>query len=103
MASCSGSLIVHADGTVASCTNDDDSGGCAGRELRHDLAPRRCVDWWCECNYCGVHSHGARSQYRSRTGILCVRMSLNLLDAIPVLPCTDIRAEHDFLVNVIGL
>jgi uncharacterized glyoxalase superfamily protein PhnB len=30
-------------------------------------------------------------------------MSLDFLDAIPVLPCTDIRAEHDFLVNVIGL
>jgi uncharacterized glyoxalase superfamily protein PhnB len=30
-------------------------------------------------------------------------MSLDLLDAIPVLPCTDIRAEQDFLVNVIGL
>jgi uncharacterized glyoxalase superfamily protein PhnB len=30
-------------------------------------------------------------------------MSLDLLDAIPVLPYADIRAAHDFLVNVIGL
>ncbi len=30
-------------------------------------------------------------------------MSTEFLDAIPVLPCRDIRAEHDFLVEVIGL
>jgi uncharacterized glyoxalase superfamily protein PhnB len=29
-------------------------------------------------------------------------MSFDLLDAIPVLPYADIRAAHDFLVNVIG-
>ena len=27
----------------------------------------------------------------------------DFLDAIPVLPCADIRAEHDFLVEVLGL
>ena len=30
-------------------------------------------------------------------------VSLDLLDAIPVLPYVDIRAAHDFLVNVVGL
>jgi len=30
-------------------------------------------------------------------------MSIELMDAIPVLPYIDIRAAHDFLVNVIGL
>ena len=30
-------------------------------------------------------------------------VSLDFLDAIPVLPYLDIRAAHDFLVNVVGL
>src|SRR5215831_17167700 len=30
-------------------------------------------------------------------------MSPDFLDAIPVLPCADIRAAHDFLVNVLEL
>jgi len=30
-------------------------------------------------------------------------MTSDFLDAIPVLPYVDIRAGHDFLVNVIGL
>jgi uncharacterized glyoxalase superfamily protein PhnB len=30
-------------------------------------------------------------------------MSIDFLDAIPVLPYSDIRAAHDFLVDVIGL
>jgi uncharacterized glyoxalase superfamily protein PhnB len=30
-------------------------------------------------------------------------MSIDFLDAIPVLPCVDIRGEHDFLVDVVGL
>jgi uncharacterized glyoxalase superfamily protein PhnB len=30
-------------------------------------------------------------------------MSIDFLDAIPVLPYRDIRAAHDFLVDVIGL
>jgi len=37
VATCPGRLIVHADGTVARCTLDDDEDGCAGREL----TPRR--------------------------------------------------------------
>jgi hypothetical protein len=52
---CSGGLIVHLDGTVAGCTNDDDIGGCAGRDARHMGEPRRCVDVWGECDYCGIH------------------------------------------------
>jgi hypothetical protein len=54
VATCSGSLIVHRDGTVAGCTNDDDSDGCAGRDLRHEGDPTRCVEWFGGCNYCGV-------------------------------------------------
>jgi hypothetical protein len=34
MASWPSSLIRHADGTIAGCTNDDDD-SCSGRELRH--------------------------------------------------------------------
>ncbi|HEX4822574.1 MAG TPA: VOC family protein [Acidimicrobiales bacterium] len=30
-------------------------------------------------------------------------MATEFVDVIPVLPCVDIRAEHDFLVSVIGL
>jgi len=30
VATCPGSLIVHADGTTAGCTEDDERGGCAG-------------------------------------------------------------------------
>ena len=55
MATCTGGLIRHADGTVAGCTNDDDEDGCPGVELRHEGDPIRCIDWWSGCNYCGVH------------------------------------------------
>ena len=51
---CSGSLIVHADGTIAACTNDEDGDACAGIELRHQGDPHRCVDWWGDCLYCGI-------------------------------------------------
>jgi hypothetical protein len=34
-----GGLLVHADGAVAGCTNDDEPDGCAGRELRHEGNP----------------------------------------------------------------
>ena len=40
MATCSGALILHRDGTIAGCTNDDDQDGCAGRELHHEGARR---------------------------------------------------------------
>jgi len=56
MDSCLGGLIFHADGTVAGCTEDDEAGGCAGRELRHEGGPRSCVDEWGGCNYCGIHA-----------------------------------------------
>lgn len=53
---CPGGLIVHADGTVAGCTNDDDQDGCRGRELRHEGDPIVCWKWWEEgCNVCGLH------------------------------------------------
>jgi hypothetical protein len=55
MGNCSGSLILHRDGTVAGCTNDDDQDTCAGRELRHEGDPAACTDWFGGCNYCGVH------------------------------------------------
>jgi hypothetical protein len=42
---CSGSLIVHADGTIAGCTEDDEQEGCRGRELRHDGDTVRCWVW----------------------------------------------------------
>jgi hypothetical protein len=54
MGSCSGSLIVHRDGTVAGCTNDDDHDGCRGRDLRHEGDPTVCVDWFDGCTYRGV-------------------------------------------------
>jgi hypothetical protein len=57
MATCSGSLILHGDGTIAGCTNDDD-GDCAGPDARHASEPKRCVDWWGSCNDCGVHLDG---------------------------------------------
>jgi hypothetical protein len=55
MTNCSGSLIRHADGTVAGCTNDDEEDGCAGRDERHEGDPTACIDWFGGCNYCGVH------------------------------------------------
>jgi hypothetical protein len=55
VATCPGSLIVHQDGTVAGCTNDDDADGCRGRELRHEGDPTACTAWFDGCNYCGVH------------------------------------------------
>ena len=52
---CSGSLILHADGTVAGCSLDDED-GCRGPELRHEGDPVLCWVWWAEgCNYCGLH------------------------------------------------
>jgi hypothetical protein len=36
---CPGSLIFDADGTVAACTEDDEAGGCRGRDERHDGDP----------------------------------------------------------------
>jgi hypothetical protein len=58
VATCPGSLIVHGDGTVAGCTNDDDADACRGLELRHEGDPTACTDWWDGGNYCGVHGAG---------------------------------------------
>jgi hypothetical protein len=53
---CPGGLIVHADGTIAGCTEDDEQDGCAGRELRHEADPVRCWVWTpAGGDYCGVH------------------------------------------------
>ena len=47
--------IVHADGTIAGCNEDDERGGCAGRELRHEGDPIRCWVWsLAGCDYCGI-------------------------------------------------
>jgi hypothetical protein len=52
---CPGSLIVHANGTIAGCTEDDEPDGSRRRELRHEGDPVRCVVWApTGCNYCGV-------------------------------------------------
>ena len=42
MATCPGALVVHADDTVMSCTEDDERDGCRGRDLRHEGDPVRC-------------------------------------------------------------
>jgi hypothetical protein len=52
-------LIVHADGTVAGCTEDDERDGCHGRELRHEGDPIRCYVWtFAGCDECGVQAVG---------------------------------------------
>ncbi len=56
-ATCCGALIVHADGTVAACTEDGAAEGCRGREQRHERDSIRCWVWsLAGCDYCGVHS-----------------------------------------------
>jgi hypothetical protein len=53
---CPRGLIVHADGTVAGCTEDDEPDGRRGRELRHEGDPVPYVMWTAAgCIYCGVH------------------------------------------------
>lgn len=52
--SCVGSLILHADGTVAACTEDDEPDACAGRDVRHEGDPKTCVAWYGGCNRCGI-------------------------------------------------
>jgi hypothetical protein len=52
---CPGGLIVHADGTVAACTEDDEPDDRRGRELRHEGDPVPCIAWTPSgCNNCGV-------------------------------------------------
>jgi hypothetical protein len=45
VAICPGSLIVHIDGTVAGCTEDDEAGACRGRDLRREGDPVVCYVW----------------------------------------------------------
>jgi hypothetical protein len=53
---CPGSLILHADGTVAGCSEDDEADDCRGRELRHEGDPLVGYVWTVAgCEYCGVH------------------------------------------------
>ena len=55
MPNCRGSLILHADDTVMSCTEDDECDGCRGLDERHEGDPVRCWEWTLMgCNYCGV-------------------------------------------------
>ena len=52
------SLIVHADGTIAGCTEDDERDGCFGRDERHDGCTERCINWYRDrCDYCGAWLH----------------------------------------------
>jgi hypothetical protein len=54
---CPGSLIFHADGSIAACTEDDEPDGCRGRDERHEGDPVRCYVWSLGgCNYCGVQA-----------------------------------------------
>ena len=43
LVTCPGSLIVHADGTIAGCTEDDERDRCRGRSERHDGGTERCI------------------------------------------------------------
>jgi len=55
-ATCPGSLIVQADGTIAGCTEDDERDRWRGRDERHDGRTMRCINWYREgCDSCGVH------------------------------------------------
>jgi hypothetical protein len=55
VATCPGSLIVHTDGTVAACSNDELEGGCNGADARHQGDPRVCWRYWAEgCNHCRI-------------------------------------------------
>ena len=59
MATCPGALIVHADSTVMACTDDQEPGGCRGRDLRHDGDPIGCWTWTMSgCNYLRHLSEG---------------------------------------------
>jgi hypothetical protein len=56
MATCPGSLIVHADGTVAGCSEDEEPDGCRGRDFRHEGDPVLCYVWsLAGCDHCGLH------------------------------------------------
>jgi len=46
---------VHADGTVAGCTEYDERIGCRGRDEQPEIGPERCVEWFPDG---GVHLDG---------------------------------------------
>jgi hypothetical protein len=55
MATCPGGLILHRDGIIWGCTEDEEREGCRGRDLRHELAPVTCFLWsFGGCSYCGI-------------------------------------------------
>jgi hypothetical protein len=51
---CPGGLMVHFNGDIAACAEDDVPDGCTGRLAIHSLLPRLCGDEWRSCTYCGV-------------------------------------------------
>jgi hypothetical protein len=53
---CTGSLILHADGTITRCAEDDEVDCCRGRDERHDGAPKCCLEGFGGCNYCGIQT-----------------------------------------------
>jgi hypothetical protein len=66
VATCPGSLIVHADGTIAGCTQDDERDGCRGREQRHDSGSVICVKWFGRSGYCdGISRRDSNIMRRS--------------------------------------
>jgi hypothetical protein len=61
VATCPGSLIVHADGTVAVCSEDDERDGCRGRNERHDGGKVRCIKWFADARDYGSEGWGFES------------------------------------------
>jgi hypothetical protein len=62
MATCPGALIHDADNTVMACTEDEEPGGCHGREVRHEGDAIRCWTWTLSgCNYCGGYEGTSRT------------------------------------------
>jgi hypothetical protein len=53
--SCSGAPVLHADGTMAGCTQDG-SDGCPGLHIPHDGDWVPCFVWAADggCEHCGV-------------------------------------------------
>jgi hypothetical protein len=45
--------IIHIDGMVAGCTNDDMQ-DCAGLDERHEGDPVVCWRWFSRCGRCGI-------------------------------------------------
>jgi hypothetical protein len=52
---CAGSLIVHTDGTVVSCTNWE-AYDCAGLEVHHEGEPLQCLKYRGRCDRCETHT-----------------------------------------------